>query len=100
MDDVAMSEGRWLVWGRSVFALAVVGVLPGLGIANVAVASRWHDVEDGVLWGPRAEGVTALDVAPGSVGATAGIAIGDVLLAVNGLPVQTPADRSEEHTSE
>ena len=30
--------------------------------------ARWHEVEDGVLWGARAEGVTAVEVAPGSAG--------------------------------
>ena len=93
-------EARWLVWGRSAFAVAVVLVLVGLGIANVAMYSRWHEVEDGVLWGARAEGVTAIDVLPGSAGAGAGIQAGDVLLAVNGSPVQTPAEVIEyQHRS-
>jgi len=93
-------EARWLVWGRSAFAVAVVLVLVGLGIANVAMYSRWHEVEDGVLWGARAEGVTAIDVLPGSAAAGAGIQAGDVLLAVNGSPVQTPAEVIEyQHRS-
>jgi two-component system NtrC family sensor kinase len=93
-------EARWLVWGRSAFAVAVVLVLVGLGIANVAMYSRWHEVEDGVLWGARAEGVTAIDVQPGSSGAAAGIEPGDVLLAVNGSPVETPAEVVEyQHQS-
>jgi two-component system NtrC family sensor kinase len=93
-------EARWLVWGRSAFAISVVLVLVGLGIANVAMYSRWHEVEDGVLWGARAEGVTAIDVLPGSSGAGAGIEPGDVLLAVNGSPVQTPAEVIEyQHRS-
>ena len=37
-----------------------------LGVANIAMRARWHEVEDGVLWAARAEGVTALEVAPGS----------------------------------
>ena len=85
-------EARWLVWGRSVFAVTVVALLVALGIANVAMYSRWHEVEDGVLWSGRAEGVTATDVAAGTAAASAGIARGDVLLAVNGSPVQTPSD--------
>src|SRR6187455_1295639 len=85
-------EARWLVWGRSAFAGAIVLVLVGLGIANVAMYSRWHEVEDGVLWGARAEGVTAVDVLPQSAGAAAGIQAGDVLLAVNGAPIESPAD--------
>src|SRR5471030_1262731 len=85
---VANPEARWLVWGRSAFAVAVVVVLIGLGIANVTTYSRWHEVEDGVLWGSRAEGVTAIEVEPGSAGAGVGIQRGDVLLAVNNAPVQ------------
>ncbi|PYR61611.1 MAG: hypothetical protein DMF91_09375 [Acidobacteria bacterium] len=69
-----------------------MGVLVGLGIANIQMRARWHEVEDGVLWTARGEGVVAAEIAPGSAAATAGIQRGDVLLAVNGSPVQTPAD--------
>jgi two-component system NtrC family sensor kinase len=85
-------EARWLAWGRSIFAVVVVIVLIVLGVANVAMYSRWHEVEDGVLWSARAEGVTATDLVPGSAAAIAGIQRGDVLLAVNGAEVTTPAD--------
>jgi PAS domain S-box-containing protein len=85
-------EGRWLAWGRSAFALTVVVVLLALGVANIATWGQWHELEDGVLWGSRASAVTALEVAPGSPAARAGIQPGDVLLAVNGSPVQTPGD--------
>src|SRR5215510_10371676 len=78
------TEARWLVWTRSVFAIVVVTVLVALGIANVMLYSRWHEVEDGVLWSARAEGLTASEVAPGSAAAAAGIQRGDVLVAVNG----------------
>src|SRR5580765_5266622 len=85
-------EARWLVWGRSVFAVTVVAMLVALGIANVSMYSRWHEVEDGVLWSGRAEGVTAAEIAEGTAAAAAGIARGDVLLAVNGSPIQAPSD--------
>ena len=74
------------------FAVAVVLVLVALGIANIAMRARWHEVEDGVLWGARPEGVTALEVSTGSVAALAGVAPGDILLTVNGAPVHTPAE--------
>src|ERR1700682_6178546 len=73
-------EGRWLAWGRSAFALTVVVVLLALGVANIATWGQWHELEDGVLWGSRANAVTALEVAPGSPAARAGIRPGDVLL--------------------
>ena len=95
------NEARWLAWGRSAFAVAVVAVLVVLGVANVATYSRWHEVEDGVLWSGRAEGVTAAEVVPGSAAAAVGIARGDVLLAVNGAPITTPADVIEyQHRSQ
>src|SRR6185436_9102361 len=95
--DVAVNhaepiEARWRVWGRSASAVAIVLVLVALGVANIAMYSRWHEVEDGVLWDARAEGVTAADVLPGSAGAAAGIEPGDVLVAVNGIAVDSPAD--------
>src|SRR5436190_8788500 len=93
-------EARWLVWGRSVFAVTVVALLVALGAANVAMYSRWHEVEDGVYWAARAEGVTATEVAAGSAAAAAGVERGDLLLAVNGSPVQLPSDVVEyQHRS-
>jgi two-component system NtrC family sensor kinase len=86
------AQQRWTVWLTSGFAVVLVVVLFGLGIANIASRARFHEVEDGVLWGARVEGVTALEVAPGSAGAAAGIQPGDLLLAVNGAPVQRPAE--------
>src|SRR6185295_16170189 len=92
LPRVEPDEARWLTWGRSIFAVAIVIVLVVLGIANIAMYSRWHEVEDGVLWSARAEGVTAAEIVPGSAGEIAGIERGDVLLAVNGSAVMTPSD--------
>ena len=73
-------------------AVAVVLSLVVLGIANIVTHARPHDVEDGVLWGAGTDGITAVDIAEGSPAADAGIERGDVLLAVNGTPVQSQAD--------
>lgn len=35
MLPLAETEARWIVWGRSMFALAVVLFLAALGIANI-----------------------------------------------------------------
>jgi len=80
------------VWGRSAFAVIVVTVLFALGVANVTLRTRWHEVEDGVFWASRAEGLTAIEVDRKSAGAAAGIQHGDVLVAINGSPVQSPDD--------
>src|SRR5262245_55344001 len=82
---------------RSLALVAVVGVLLGLGISNVVLYSRWHDVEDGVLWAARAEGLTAIEVSRGSAAADAGVQRGDVLIAIDGAPVQAPADVVDVH---
>src|SRR5215475_13213154 len=91
MSDALMPT-RWITWGRSVFALIVVGLLLALGIANIALRAQLHQVEDGVLWADRSEGVMAVEVAAGSPAATAGILNGDVILAINGGAV----DRRDE----
>src|SRR4051812_39147656 len=85
-------DNTLLAWSRSALAALVVLVLMGLGIANIAMYSRWTDVEDGVYWDTRPEGVSAVEVAPGSPAAVAGVKRGDLLLAVNGVPVETQAE--------
>ena len=82
-------------WLRPAFTIAIVAILIGLGAANVVLRAKWHEVEDGVLWAARSEGVTAVEVAERSPAATAGIERGDILLAVNGTPVETPAEALE-----
>ncbi len=92
LNHARLDEARWLVWGRSVFAVTIVTLLVALGVTNVALYSRWQEVEDGVLWAGRAEGVSASEVAAGSPAAAAGIRRGDILLAVNGSAVESPSD--------
>jgi PAS domain S-box-containing protein len=77
---------------RSVPLLIVTLALFALGIANITSATHVHEVEDGVLWGLRSGNVTAIEVAEGSPGETAGLRAGDILLAVNGQPVHTAVD--------
>jgi two-component system, NtrC family, sensor kinase len=69
----------------------VAAVLMGLGIANIATRARLHEVEDGVFWAERSEGITAAEVAADSAAGKAGIARGDVLVAINDVPVETRA---------
>jgi two-component system NtrC family sensor kinase len=85
-------EGRLRAWSRAAIAAVVVLVLLALGIANIVQRASWHQVEDGVFWTDRAEGVVAAEVAAGSPAADAGIARGDVLLAINGTAVQKRDD--------
>jgi two-component system, NtrC family, sensor kinase len=87
-DSRVRSFARW----HSAFAVATVIVLFGLGLENMLLRGHWHEVEDGVFWAPRAEGVTAIEVSSGSPGEVAGVKRGDVLIGINGVPVRTPAD--------
>lgn len=84
--------GQWRSWARPLGVVAVVAVLVALGVANIVMRAGWHEVEDGVLWGARSQGVTAVEVAPLSAGDAAGVKPGDILLAVNGTPIETPAE--------
>jgi two-component system, NtrC family, sensor kinase len=68
-------------------AVAVVAGLLGLAIANLVAQAGWGEVEDGVLWEERAEGIVAVQVAPDGAAARAGLEPGDLLLAINGQPV-------------
>jgi hypothetical protein len=75
-------------WGL----FALVGVLLCFGALNIAVRATWHKLEDGVLWSAQPEGMIAADVAPHSAAIAAGIRNGDLLIAINGTPIETPED--------
>jgi len=72
--------------------VVVAAALLCLGIANISARATLHVVEDGVLWKGQPEGVIAADVAPGTGASAAGIRRGDVLIAIDGRPVQQVAD--------
>ncbi|BCS31307.1 hypothetical protein TBR22_A05070 [Luteitalea sp. TBR-22] len=71
-------------WGRAALAVVVTAILLALVGANIAVRFSWLEIEDGILWEARAEGVVAASVGAEGAGARAGIRPGDVLVAVNG----------------
>ena len=73
--------------------LLIVLALLCLAVANIYVRSTWSEVEDGVLWTQSPEGVVvAREVALQSPGARATVQPGDILEAINGRPIDTPAD--------
>jgi len=85
-------SGTRFSWVRVALPVGVVAVLLCLAAANMA-RRGWSEVEDGVLWSVRPDGqVVALDVAPASPGATAGLRAGDLLQLLDGRPVNQPAD--------
>jgi hypothetical protein len=79
-------------WRRTVLPVVVTVCLLVFGLANVASRATSADVEDGVLWVERAAGVVAAEVAVPSAAERAGVRPGDVLLAIDGQPVQGRAD--------
>ncbi len=89
---------RWPGWGRltpSLLTLGIAAILLVLGLANIAIRATSREVDDGVLWVNRAEGVTAFEVASGTPASRAGIRPGDLLEAINGQLVDRSADVSE-----
>ena len=93
LTNTETARARGLVgWGRLVVALTFVVTLLGLGAANVALRASWNEVEDGVLWTAGPQGVTAAQIAERAPAFRAGVRQGDLLLAINGVPVSAPAD--------
>ena len=81
-----------LQWWRAGLPVAVVAGLLCLGLANVAALATWRDVEDGVLWTERADGVVAAEIAPNTPASAVGLKPGDLLLAIDDQPVERVGD--------
>jgi len=79
-------------WRRTALPVVVTVCLLIFGIANVVSRATSTDVEDGVLWVERAAGVVAAEVAVPSAAERAGVRPGDVLLAIDGQPVESRAE--------
>jgi PAS domain S-box-containing protein len=79
-------------WGASAAAILIAGVMLCLGAANIATRASWNELEDGVLWVARPEGVTAAEIAAGTAADAAGIHAGDLLISIDNTPIETPAD--------
>ena len=77
---------------RPALPLVVVSLLLCLGLANITSRATWREVEDGVLWTSRAEGVVAAEIAAGSSAERTGVRRGDVLISINDRPVEAAAD--------
>jgi PAS domain S-box-containing protein len=84
-----MTLGRW---SKPALPVVVVSVLLCLGAANIAARAAFREVEDGVLWASRAEGVVAADIADGTPAAAVGIERGDLLIAIDDRPIESTSD--------
>ena len=83
------STERWI---RARLPLLVLAVLLCLGAANVASRATWREVEDGVLWVEQNRSVVAAEIAADTPAAEVGIKRGDLLLTIDGRPVETVQD--------
>ncbi|HSC28928.1 MAG TPA: ATP-binding protein [Vicinamibacterales bacterium] len=72
--------------------LLLVAALLCLAAANIWGRATFSEMEDGVLWIGNGYDIVASEVAAGSPAARAGMAPGDVLHAIEGRPVFSPAD--------
>ena len=77
---------------RSTATMIVVGALLCLAATNILQRRAWNQVEDGVLWRSQGADVVAADIAAGTAAARAGVQPGDVLLAIDGTPVESVGD--------
>jgi PAS domain S-box-containing protein len=76
-----------------IFVLLPVLAVLSLGTLNVARKIQWRDVTDGVTWKADENGLRAIRVDPESEAfLRAGIRRGDVLTAINKVPVRTQID--------
>jgi PAS domain S-box-containing protein len=81
-------SSRPLDWRHTLLPVAVTVCLLLFGILNVVSRATSREVEDGVLWVERSAGVVAAEVAVPSAADRAGIRPGDILLAIDGQPVE------------
>jgi PAS domain S-box-containing protein len=105
--DVPAARQDWRDWPRSVVPIVAALLLLALGLANVVQRATSDEVEDGVLWVERSAGVVAAEVAPDSAAQRAGVREGDILIAIDGEPIeyredvlalQQRASRGDRHT--
>jgi PAS domain S-box-containing protein len=86
--------GSRSVWLRSTAQVAAVVLLLSLAVANIVQRARWHEQEDGVLWRAVNGDIVAAEIAPGTAAEQAQIERGDLLLAIDGRPVERLEDVS------
>jgi two-component system NtrC family sensor kinase len=87
-QTVQSANVRRAAWWKPALPLIVVTGLLCLGIANIATLAAFRELEDGVLWTLRDDGVIASEIANGSPAERVGIRPGDLLLAIDDRPVQ------------
>ncbi len=79
---------------KTKFSPAIVPVLAlvALSAVNIYKNLTWSEPTDGVTWGMRPNGLTALKVEVNSPAYLASIKKGDILYAINNIPIKTKID--------
>jgi two-component system NtrC family sensor kinase len=90
--DGSAARHDWRDWPRSVVPIVTALLLLALGVVNVVQRATTDEVEDGVLWVERSAGVVAAEVAANSAAQRAGVREGDILIAIDGEPIQYRQD--------
>ncbi len=80
----------------TLLVVLLTGAVVVLGILNLQQRSRYQIPEDGVSWVDSTDGVKAWIVAADGPAYRAGIREGDILCAVNGVPVRRASDATRE----
>lgn len=84
------SSSRLMAWTHNSAFLVLVACLLVLAAANISLRASWAEMEDGVLWAGRPEGVFAAEIGARSASEAAGLQPGDLLVAIDGHAVETP----------
>ncbi len=77
---------------RVALPVAVAAILVCLAAVNIALITRWHEADDGILWRTTDGDVVAEAISPGGAGALVGVQPGDVLITIDGAEVRGQAD--------
>jgi len=86
------SAAVWIRWSGPSLPILVVASLLCLGVANIVARANFNEAEDGVLWVQGQEGVVASEIADGTPASAVGLSRGDVLLAIDDVPIQEVGD--------
>jgi two-component system, NtrC family, sensor kinase len=77
---------------KLVFTAIPVLLLIALGAVNIYKNITWKEPTDGVTWGEKPNGLTALKVEVDSPATLANIKKGDILYSINSVPIKTRID--------
>src|SRR5262245_14367495 len=72
---------------KSIATVLLTITLVVIGALNLRARAAWSDPWDGVVWEGAPRGLRAAEVSEDGPGAAGGIAVGDLLVAINGTPV-------------